>query len=187
MIQNQTSNCTFYNRHAKIFRELTEITPNPSRILSFGCSTGKECETFHKIYFPDANIIGLDISKEIIEENIKNNTFKQIEYFSNFEEIKEKFNLIFAMSVLCLWPEEENNKYTFETFSETLKQIDSLLEKDGYVCIYNSKYIFPETETFKKYKIIETENKETGFVTKYHMNGDKIGKYPYFLFQKIED
>lgn len=187
MIQNQTSNATQYNRHVDIFRELTEIIPMPSRILSFGCSTGEECKSLHKLYFPNSKIVGLDITESIIQENIKNNKFKKVEYFSNLQQITEKFNLIFAMSVLCRWPERSTKKYTFQTFSDTIKTIDSLLEKGGYICIYNSKYIFPETETFKKYRIIDTRHKETGYVTKYFMNGGRIFNYPYFLFQKIED
>jgi hypothetical protein len=62
-----------------------------------------------------------------------------------------------------------------------------LLNKDGYLCIYNSKYLFTETDLFKnKYKYVDTNYKETGFVTKYHKNYKKITiQYPYFLFKKI--
>jgi len=88
------------------------------------------------------------------------------------------------MSVLCRWPESDG-EYTFKTFTETLDLIDNLLDKDGYLCIYNSKYLFTDTTLFKqKYKIIETNHKETGFVFKYTDN-KKINNYPHFLFQKI--
>jgi hypothetical protein len=90
------------------------------------------------------------------------------------------------MSVLCRWPECDGD-YPFETFEQTLGLIDNLLNNNGYLCIYNSKYLFTETELFKnKYKIVETKTKDTGFVYKYHQNKEKIKEnYPYFLFKKI--
>lgn len=201
--QNQISQCTIYNRTPKIFKEIKRIIPLPSQILSFGCSTGEECETLQELYFPNIKIIGVDIDKNIIEENIKKNKYINIKYYSEVNNITKKSDIIFANSVLCKWPENkihQPNNYTFETFEKTLELIDSLLNKDGYLCIYNSKYLFCESNVFfnKKYKKINTfsNNKEinfplgkfkkiSGFVTKYHKNGKKINDiYPFFLFQK---
>lgn len=184
--QNQISTATKYNRYPEIFSELTKIINNPEKILSFGCSTGVECNTLNKLYYTKSKIIGLDINKEVISNNKKKNKNKNIEYYDNLSDLNKynKFNLIFAMSVLCRWPESDG-EYTFKTFSETLDLIDNLLDKDGYLCIYNSKYLFTDTILFKKkYKIIETNHKETGFVYKYTDN-KKIKNYPHFLFQKI--
>ena len=156
MIQNQISNATQFNRYPEIFKEIKKIIPKPKQILSFGCSKGLECETLHKLYYPNNKIIGLDINKEIIKNNIKKNKYNNIEYFSNFENISKKSDIIFANSVLCRWPEGQV-KYTFESFEKTLEIIDSLLNKDGYLCIYNSKYLFCETNLFleEKYENIE--------------------------------
>jgi predicted TPR repeat methyltransferase len=186
MKQNQISHVTSYNRYPKIFKEIKEIIPQPSQILSFGCSTNMECETLHELYFPNIKIIGLDISEEVIINNIKKNKYKNIEYYSKVDNITGKSDLIFANSVLCRWPESEG-KYTFETFEKTLELIDNLLNKDGYLCIYNSKYLFCETNLFlnKKYEKIKTSYKKTGFVTKYHKNNKKINNnYPFYLFKK---
>ena len=183
---NQGSNTTGYNRYPEIFKEVKEIIPSPSKILSFGCSTGQECETLHQLYFPNVKIIGLDINEEIITNNNKKNKYNNIEYHSNLDNITDKSDLIFANSVLCRWP-EAHGEYTFETFEETLEIIDNLLNKDGYLCIYNSKYLFCETNLFvnEKYEKVETLHKETGFVTKYHKNSEKImNDYPFFLFKK---
>lgn len=112
--------------------------------------------------------------------------YKNIEYYSKVDNITVKSDLIFANSVLCRWPESEG-EYTFDTFENTLELIDNLLNKDGYLCIYNSKYLFCETNLFlnKKYEKIETSHKETGFVTKYHNDNKKINdNYPFFLFRK---
>jgi hypothetical protein len=187
MDYNQLSNATSYNRYPEIFREVSSIIPFPKQILSFGCSTGIECETLHQLYFKNSEIIGLDISEKLINENNKKNNIKNIKYYSNINEINNKFDIIFAMSVLCRWPEKDG-EYTFHTFANTLKMIDSLLEINGYICIYNSKYLFTETELFKeKYEIIETKHKETGFVHKYHHNNNKLnGNFENYLFKKIK-
>lgn len=187
LIQNQKSNATEYNRYPEIFKEIKQIIPSPSQILSFGCSLGKECETLQELYFPDVKIIGLDINENIITDNKKRNKYKNIEYYSILDNITEKSDIILANSVLCRWPENEG-VYTFETFEKTLGIIDNLLNKDGYLCIYNSKYLFCETNLFlsKKYERVNTSHKKTGFVTKYHKNNEKINSdYPYFLFKKI--
>jgi SAM-dependent methyltransferase len=186
MIQNQKSNATKINRYPEIFREIKSIIPCPKQILSFGCSTGEECITLQKYYFNDIEIIGLDINEQIIKNNQNINKYKNIKYYSKVDNINEKSDLIFANSVLCRWPETEG-EYTFETFENTLKIVDSLLNENGYLCIYNSKYLFTETKLFKdKYECVETKHKETGFVTKYNNNNKINYKYPYFLFKKIK-
>ena len=186
MILNQKSNATNYNRYPEIFMEVQSIINTPETILSFGCSTGIECNTLHQLYFPNSKIIGLDICEEIISKNKETNIYRNIEYFSNVKQITKKCNLIFAMSVLCRWPETEG-EYTFKTFTDTLNIIDELLENNGYLCIYNSKYIFTESELFKqKYEIVSTKHNETGFVHKYNIHNTKIADYPYFLFKKIK-
>jgi chemotaxis methyl-accepting protein methylase len=187
MIQNQITHATSYNRYPKIFKEVSTIIPNPRQILSFGCSNGSECNTFHEIYFKNSNIIGLDINQDVINQNKENNKYENIKYVDKIEDIDNKCDLIFVMSVLCVWP-ERLGEYTYETFLDTLNIIDNLLEINGYLCIYNSKYLFTDTEIFKKkYKIIETKVKETGFVYKYNYKDVKIkdNTYPYLLFQKI--
>jgi len=187
MKQNQKSHVTKIDRYPELFKEITSIIPCPNQILSFGCSTGEECITLNNLYFPNIKIIGLDINEEIIISNKNKNIYKNIEYFSNLENITEKSDLIFANSVLCRWPESTVENYTYQRFEHTLKFIDNLLNKDGYLCIYNSKYLFTETDLFlNKYQKIDTIHTETGFVTKYHKNNRKINfNYPYFLFKKI--
>ena len=87
MKQNQKSHATKYNRYPEIFKEIKGIIPSPNQILSFGCSTGIECETLQELYFPNIKIIGLDISEEVITNNIKKNKYKNIEYYSKIDNI----------------------------------------------------------------------------------------------------
>lgn len=183
MLRNQLSNYTKYNRYPEIFKEIKDIINEPDKILSFGCSTGKECNTLSDLYFPNSKIVGLDLKEDIIKDNILNNKNQNIEYFNNIDDLKikyDKFKLIFAMSVLC-----GNN---FKLFNNTVKYIDDLLEEDGYLCIYNAKYLFEEADVFKeKYKIVETNYKDSGFNKKYDKSNNLIENYPYILFKKNND
>ena len=182
-IRNQIAHSTKTNRYPQIFTELTEIVDGTPSILSFGCSTGKETNTLANTYFKESKITGYDISKKVIQKNIQNNNNSNITYRHNFTDLTS-YDLIFAMSVLCRWPERVG-EYSFETFSKTLEEIDKLLNVNGYLCIYNSKYLFTDTEISKKYKVIETEHTETGFVYKYSKDGIRVNNYPHWLFQKI--
>lgn len=183
---NQISHATSYNRYPDIFKEISIIIPNPNQILSFGCSSGVECNTLHELYYNNIKIIGIDINETLIESNISNNKYENIEYICDIEKIQSKVDLIFAMSVLCRWPESYGD-YTFDTFVETLSIIDDLLNVNGYICIYNAKYLFTETNLFKeKYEVVNTLYKETGFVYKYNLNNEKIEDYPHYLFKKIK-
>ena len=138
--QNQISHATAYNRYPKIFKEIKKIIPSPSQILSFGCSTGLECETLQKLYFPNIKIIGLDISEEVIEKNKKKINIRILNIIQKVDNITGKSDLIFANSVLCRWP-ERMGEYTFETFENTLELIDSLLNKNGYIIIQNIYFV----------------------------------------------
>lgn len=182
---NQKSHFTDYDRYPEIFQEVSSIVINNPKILSFGCSTGLECNTLAKKYYKNSKITGYDISKKVINGNKAKNKNRSISYSYNIKKLG-KYDLIFAMSVLCIWPEIDDNPYSFDKFEMTLNAIDELLNKDGYLCIYNSTYLFTDTEISKKYKIIKTKHTNTGFVTKYTKDrSNKIHNYSYLLFQKI--
>ena len=83
---------------------------------------------------------------------------------------------------ICL--PECDGKYDFEQFNKTLTDIDSFLKPNGLLCIYNSKYIFTDSDISTNYICIETNHKETGFVYKYNKNENRINNYPYYLFKK---
>ena len=195
MIQSQKSHVTLYNRYPEIFTECmkhtTIIHKNP-KILSFGCSSGLECETLSNIYFKESQITGLDISALVITENNKKNKNDKIKYFCNIDKlflndinINGKYDIIFALSVLCSYP-EETEIYTYTTFMDTIKLLDELLNINGHLVIYNSKYLFTDTDISKKYIIIDTEYKNTGFVKKYTKDNDvEVKTYTHYLFKKI--
>lgn len=183
---NQKSNATSYDRYPDIFNEVTEYvldSPN-TQILSFGCSKGKECAALSDIYFKQSKIFGFDLHESIINNNIRSNTNPRIEYFSDVDKFI-KYDLVFAMSVLCKWP-EENERYSYDLFTETLNSIDRLIKIGGLLCIYNSTYAFTHTKISDNYEIIKTSNTDTGFVHKYSENNERLLNYPHCLFRKLK-
>jgi len=167
MERNQISTRTEYDRHPSIFSEVKSIIPNPKNILSFGCSYGLECKSIQEKYFPNVKQVGFDINKDVIQQNLKNNQYSNIDYIDNLDGLNYKFDLVFAMSVLCRWNSGDDLSYKFDTFNDTLKIIDQLVADNGYLCIVNSTYLFTDSQVASKYKVIETKHKWSGFVTKY--------------------
>jgi len=187
MLLNQISHVTRYDRYPELFENVLAITGKREKILSFGCSTEFECRTLSEIYYPTSKIYGIDIDKKVIDDNKKNNNNDKIKYYDDINELQKngKFDVIFALSVLCRWPKPHDESYSYEIFLNTVKLIDGLLKDTGFLCIFNSKYLFTDTYISKKYKIIETSYKCSGFIEKYTKNDVLISNYPYILFQKI--
>lgn len=172
---NQLSTHTEYNRYPEIFKEVKKYHIGNPKILSFGCSIGEECITLKNEYFIDSEIHGYDINNEI-------KPYNNILFYNNYNELKT-YDIIFCMSVLCRWPEDTGD-YSFKLFNDTLIDIDKLLNINGFLVIYNSKYLFTDSDISYKYSIINTDYKNTGFVTKYDKNNIIIHNYSYYLFKK---
>ncbi len=180
---NQESHYTEFNRYPEIFAELARRIPAPKRILSFGCSTGAECRTLASLYFPDAQIVGVDIDAEIVSKNNAENTYDNIQYVTP-DQLKKTFDVVLAMSVLCVWPESVK-PYSFELFQATLNVIDQHVAPDGYLCVYNSTYCVTDHFTSSQYEAVSTDHTETGFVTKYSSDRVVATPYPHWLFVKV--
>ena len=114
-ILNQRSTATLINRYPEHFKEILNIIPdnNKLNILSFGCSTGCETNTLSDMYYKKSNIYGYDINNDVILNNIQNtDPQKNIKYFSLYKDLLNyKFDIIFCMSVLCVWPENKKDIY----------------------------------------------------------------------------
>ena len=201
--QNQINNDTSSNRYAYIFLEIQQICQYPRKILSFGCSSGEEPDTLKQLYFEKSHVVGYDINKKIIEIARQKYRLGNISLYSDLNTLIEndmafgtiKYDLIFAMSVFCKWPESSTKCYIFDEFEESLSIIDKLLNVGGYLCLYNTKFLFEQTEVFEKYMIVPTKHNINGYVKKYEKNGTFINYhelkaefyYGNFLFKKIKD
>jgi chemotaxis methyl-accepting protein methylase len=160
----QLANTTYFDRHPDLFNFAKEYFTQSENIeiLSFGCSTGEECNSIAS-YFPKSNIKGYDINKKNIKiANLQNKSI-YIEYFyvdilSDEQIIKNhKFNMIFALSVLCLEPEAKqleniNSLFSFEKFEEFIIKFYELLKKDGLLIIRNANYRVEDTLMADKFE-----------------------------------
>ncbi len=200
--ESQRSTCTIYDRHPEIFSEIKRKINDDEdiKILSFGCSNGTEIRTLREKYFSDAIIDGYDIKKELVKSNNEENSDPKINYYSDCSELEARsYDIIFCMSVLCIWPLRKGEVYPFDLFDESLTDIDELLKVGGYIVIYNSTYRFSDATVSDKYEAVDTTYQEevverewgigggSGFVPKITKDGDIVKYYPHYLFKKMRD
>jgi 2-polyprenyl-3-methyl-5-hydroxy-6-metoxy-1,4-benzoquinol methylase len=183
----QTASTTEFDRHPDLFKvvsELFSIEPN-CRILSFGCSTGKECISLLE-YFKNANIVGTDINKKSLKTAHREANNSHIEYlFSNDTVIAKEgpYDIIFALSVLCKNPEAEfiediSKIYSFKEYEKTILFFDQILKPGGVLVIRSSNFMFKDTSVFKNYKIYKNSNLRTPqLFPKFTSNNIRIPNY----------
>lgn len=158
----QSAPTTQLNRHPDIFEDLgARFKDQPIRILSFGCSTGEECQSL-STYLPNALIIGVDVNKKSIEKAKSKFTSERLSFYHL--EAKSlhnlgKFDVITAISVLCRYPESKliqniESVFPFSIFEKSVGYLDQVLNSEGYLFIRSSNFRFMETEYNKKYKVI---------------------------------
>lgn len=179
--QNQTSNATCVNRYPEVFSGVAQLvdTTEELEILSFGCSTGEETVTIRDT-FPNARITGVDVSQDALR-SARENYGSHADFFHSSElPGGERFDIVFAMSVLCIYPQSKRRNglktlYPFERYDETLIGIDALIRPGGLLVIYNSNYRFWDSSIRKKYRYEAREKFETnGFVPKFSKNSIKM-------------
>ena len=186
MKRNQVSSHTEFDRTPLIFKTVASLYPS-LKILSFGCSTGEEIRTLNEKYFPNCVIHGIDIDKDIIADNVKKNSNPLISYFAKYEDLHKNYDVIFCMSVLCRWPNNQE-EYEFDAFEDTLYELDRRLNVGGHLVIYNAQFLFEETVLAHRYIPLRTNDVFSGFVTKFYKNSEKaIDDYYPVIFRKIAD
>lgn len=156
----QSTNATHYDRYPNIFSFMSDVITmkviNENKpvmnILSFGCSFGEEVKSFEEIYFKNHNINGVDINQECINR-CKSLGIKSGFYTVNeFKEIKEKYDVVFCMSVLCTMLHSRfEHPIDFSDFNNTCIQLDERINIGGYFVDFNSNYYFLDSDIGNKY------------------------------------
>jgi trans-aconitate methyltransferase len=144
------------------------------RVLSFGCSTGEECVALSS-RFPYSTIVGADISRSALATARKRSSRPNIVYLHARPEGLHKhapFDLIFALSVLCRWPElqsvdDSSEIYSFEVFERGVALLDSLLRPGGVLVVHNASYHFMEAQVARGYEQVEGWDLEQEIVDKF--------------------
>lgn len=174
----QLSSTTGKNRNSAAVKVVQNFLPEARRILSFGCSTGEEVATL-RVFWPMAQIVGVDINKDALAEARKkypNEIFLESKHLS-----EEPFDIIFAMSVLCRWPESVGGFLPYQEFRDAVSRLDALLKPGGILVAYNAAY---DPMTVLEAYTPLAKGEHTGFVTVRTPDGRVRGPNEYVHFLK---
>jgi SAM-dependent methyltransferase len=173
MDQIQRRTTTSYDRYPKIFKKSVDIAmkrDGKQKILSFGCSSGLEVKTLSEKYFQNHEVYGCDIDSGVLQEAIENcrSIVPPERFAKNLEEFKVQFDFIFAMSVLCIWPQSAyvtnvNELYRFEKFQSDVDELSKRLKVGGYLIIHNANFYFEDTFLFNSYAGVKPVSNSSQF------------------------
>jgi hypothetical protein len=148
---------------AFVHASLLEI--NGVRILSFGCSTGEEVFTLRG-YFPEAEIVGLDINHFnilICYWRLFVGNFKKIKFRvagSSAGEDLESYDAIFCMAVfrhgaLSTGIHSSCVKYIdFSLFSASITSICRCIKPGGYLALRHSNFRFEDVPISSEFECV---------------------------------
>ena len=189
----QVATWTTNNRYPGIFRTVRrrvaaklgpDLGEGKLKILSFGCSTGSEVSTLRS-YFPEAIICACDINQSALASASEALLLDEAIIFkSSPEEIAKHgpFDIIFAMSVLCRFPESMgtqinnlNDIYRFSDFERVVRVLTENLRKGGMLCLYNTNYSFLQLPLSEGFRIVRSPLIGTrGFVDQFDASGERL-------------
>lgn len=188
----QVATSTSNNRYPGIFRTVqrrvaerlgANLGEGSLKILSFGCSNGSEVATLRS-YFPEALIYACDINVTALHAATELLLMDEaIIFLSSPTSIAEHgpFDVIFAMSVLCRFPESLNTNitnlsslYRFEEFESTAELLAKGLRQHGIICFYNTNYNFRHTAIARHFRVIRSPLvASNGFVDHFDPDGER--------------
>jgi hypothetical protein len=189
-----TCNYTKMDRYPEIFglvREYFEgrgVADSPQlRLLSFGCSTGEEAFTLRR-YFPQAEIVGADISDWNLAEASRRNQDPKIQFVvSNAENLAAHgpYDAIFCMAVLLrmahrMEPAESSaDVYPIAKFEEQVGGLDEQLRQDGLLVIQHSNYRFGDAAIAERYEVVPRVYTERDLVPKFDRHNRRMAETDY--------
>ncbi len=198
----QVATWTSNNRYPGIFRTVQNRVAGKLgqglgearlKILSFGCSNGSEVSTLRS-YFPEAAIYACDINAGALHSAAELLFMDEaVVFLSSPESIAEHgpFDVVFALSVLCRFPESMNpavtnlqHLYRFKDFESTVELLADNLKQHGRLCLYNTSYNFLQTSVASRFSVVRSSLvASNGFVDRFDSSGhrvtwcEKIGPY----------
>jgi SAM-dependent methyltransferase len=195
---HQVRTDTETDRYPEIFRFVFDFLRRAGgdrpNILSFGCSTGEECFSIRQ-YSPQASILGLDILRENVYLAQNRNHDPGISFRrSTVANLRggAPYDAIFAMSVLCRWPDtmeidECSKTYPYRRFEKSVSALDEVLAPGGLLIIYNANFCFTDSATSERYAPLTVpDSSDSGFVHKFSTENRKLRDqdYGYCVFRK---
>src|SRR5690606_20779786 len=92
------------------------------------------------------------------------------------------YDVIFAMSVLCVAPESKrvdnlNSLFPFSSYQNHIVLLTGSLCNSGMLCIYNSNYLFSQCKIYSSFRPIRSALLHTnGFVDKFDRGGQRLSR-----------
>lgn len=197
---HQTTPLTWMDRYPQLFSTCRDWFQNQPEIhiLSFGCSTGEEVITLRQ-YFPHARIIGAEINPWNLARCRQRQVDARIAFVASNRAMLERygpFDLIFCMAVLQRTPHRVEAEritnlkeiYPFEKFDHQVRELDSLLKKNGILVIHHSQYFFRDSSVATRYDPLESSEVPT-YAARFDRNGLLVENAPSngSMFIKIRD
>ena len=189
----QVATWTSNNRYPGIFRTAQsrvrqkfgpDLGGGRLRVLSFGCSTGNEVAALRS-YFPEALIFGCDVNRQALDEARRSLQFDEAQIFESSPENIAKYgpyDVVFAMSVLCRFPESQNPElddlrslYSFESFEDGVNLLAGCLADTGMLCLFNTNYEVSQLAVAGRFhRIASPLVGNNGFVDRFRRDGRRL-------------
>ena len=154
---------TLPSRYPALFAQcaLLLARTDAPRILSFGCSTGEEAFSLHRL-IPRATILGVDLNNWCLRQATRQNRSPSLTFVhadSAAYASAAPFHAIFCMAVFQQASNREEaqleNGFTFARFEQALADLDRLLLPGGYLFIDNCDFLFTDTALAAGYSPVE--------------------------------
>ena len=176
-VQLQISGKTDTNRYPEIFGAAAKLRPNAKDVLSFGCSTGEEVISLQH-YFPQAKVAGAEINAVSRSEALKR--FPDQEFLAPDKMDGRQFDLIFAMSVLCRWPDTDGF-LEFAVFKAACQSLNNYVRPGALIVSYNATYDL--RDALPSYKGVWI-GKSSGFIRARDPDGTPRDAHPFTIYEK---
>lgn len=153
---------TVPNRYPALFTQCARQLQGVAspRILSFGCSTGEEAFSLHRL-LPSAQILGVDLNHWCLRQANRHNQSPLIQFVhaqsAEFAQATS-FDAIFCMAVLQQAAnrtgDREESGFTFTRFEQQLEDLDCRLLPGGSLYIDNCDFLFTDTALAAGYEAV---------------------------------
>jgi SAM-dependent methyltransferase len=159
---------TSADRYPDIFQQVCKLVGDgaSARILSFGCSTGEEVFSLRR-YFPEAEIVGLDINPfniavcrfQRLKAGDKRMSFAVAG--STAGEASGSYDAVFAMAVfrhgdlnISPPPPESGHRIRFAEFEQSVADLARVLKASGLLIIEHAMFRFCDTRSAKDFETV---------------------------------
>jgi 2-polyprenyl-3-methyl-5-hydroxy-6-metoxy-1,4-benzoquinol methylase len=142
----QISHQTKPERFPKIFDSAKQLKPDAKRILSFGCSTGEECQSLAS-RFPHAQIVGVEIDYHTMSTARRNNKHPDRVFFHDTLGATGSYDLVTSLMVLF----SMEPPLQFEKWHQIVSMVDKHVNPGGIWMIYTSEFPLKEADCYKGY------------------------------------